>query len=87
MSDKKYYALSDEVIFQIRELLQLALITGTHIVDNMRQMRLEEAVDGSLVLTEEYKQYHLNVVSGLMKEIEALKNQETDSTETTESQN
>jgi hypothetical protein len=29
-----FYALSDELIFQIRELLQLSLLTDTNIVDH-----------------------------------------------------
>ena len=77
MSEKKYFALSDEVIFQIRELVQLAMLTGTNLVDHMRQMRFEEdetnPVKGHLTLTEQYKNYHLSIINGLMEELERLK--------------
>lgn len=43
------YNLSDESISQIAKLLQLAIITGTDIVDNLRLMRLEAREDGTLV--------------------------------------
>tara|TARA_Y100000592_G_C5454218_1_gene310427 strand:+ start:179 stop:418 length:240 start_codon:yes stop_codon:yes gene_type:complete len=34
------YALSDESIGQIAKLLQLAMLTGTDIVDNLRMFRM-----------------------------------------------
>jgi hypothetical protein len=43
------YNLSDESISQIAKLLQLAIITGTDIVDNLRLMSLEAREDGTLV--------------------------------------
>lgn len=78
MSSRKFFALSDEVIGQLRELLQLSLITGTHIVDNMRQLRLEESdiQPGYLTLTPEYVEYFNNSVEKLMDDLEELKKKE-----------
>ena len=45
--------LSDEVIAHIAKILQMAIITGTDIIDHMRMMILDE-VDGEIVLNEEY---------------------------------
>ena len=45
--------LNDEVIAHIAKLLQMALITGTDIVDNLRMIILDEK-EGSLYLNEEY---------------------------------
>lgn len=39
---------SDEVISQIAQLLQVAMLTGTDIVDNLRTLRMVVS-DGSLV--------------------------------------
>jgi CHASE3 domain sensor protein len=39
--DRKTYKLSDDVIIQIRELLQLALLTNTNIVDHLRALIVE----------------------------------------------
>lgn len=53
---KKELRLSDQVIGQIRELLQLSLLTQTNFVDHMRAMRVEESdkTEGALILTENY---------------------------------
>ena len=45
--------LNDEVIAHIAKLLQMALITGTDIVDNLRMIILDEK-EGSLYLNEEH---------------------------------
>lgn len=72
--DKKYFGLNDAVIFQVRELIQLAMLTETNLVDHLRQLRFEESEEnpGLLTLTPEYVQYHNNVVEGLMKQVEEL---------------
>lgn len=53
---KKEFKFSDQVIGQVRELLQLAMLTGTNFVDHMRSMRMEESekVEGGLILSEAY---------------------------------
>ena len=48
------FNLSDASIAQIAKLLQLAIITGTDIVDNLRLMRLTAGEDGYLVPETEY---------------------------------
>ncbi len=45
--------LSDQVIAEISRLLQVALLTGTDVVDNLRLVEIEE-LDGALVLTDNY---------------------------------
>ena len=47
------YKLSDETIASIAKLFQLAILTGTDIVDNLRTLRLEADGD-SLSPTEEF---------------------------------
>jgi|LWDU01.1.fsa_nt_gi hypothetical protein len=37
---KKEYTLSDETIGQVAKLLQIAILTGTDIVDNLRMLKL-----------------------------------------------
>lgn len=55
---KKEYRLSDQVIGQLRELLQLSMLTGTNFVDHCRALRLEESekTEGALILSESYVQ-------------------------------
>lgn len=53
---KKEFKFSDQVIGQVRELLQLSMLTGTNFVDHMRSVRMEESdkVEGGLILSEAY---------------------------------
>lgn len=48
------YKLADSSISQIAKLLQLAIITGTDIVDNLRTLRLSTGDNNSLVPDVEY---------------------------------
>jgi|LakMenE18May11ns_1017448.scaffolds.fasta_scaffold9947725_5 hypothetical protein len=49
------YKLSDDVIGQIAKLLQLAIITGTDVVDNIRTIRVRvDDETGSIVPDPEY---------------------------------
>ena len=45
--------LDDSAIAQIAKLLQMAILSGTDIVDNLRIMRLVSE-DGMLILSEDY---------------------------------
>ena len=47
--------LSDESIGQIAKILQVAILAGTDIVDNLRLVEFEN-VDNELFLTEDYRQ-------------------------------
>ena len=54
MSNLSVVKFSDEVLSQIAKSLQVALLTGTDIVDNFRQFDLEVR-DDKVYLTEDYK--------------------------------
>lgn len=53
---KRELRLTDQVIGQIRELLQLSMLTNTNFVDHMRALRVEESATtaGALILTADY---------------------------------
>lgn len=63
--------LNDEVIAHIAKLLQLAILSGTDIVDNLRMIRLQEA-EGELYLDEEYESQSSNNIAKMLSNIEAL---------------
>jgi len=67
--------INDEVIAHIAKLLQLAMITGTDIVDNMRLMRLT-AKDNELFLETEYAKNSESNISKMLNEVESLSNVE-----------
>lgn len=55
-NNRKELHLSDQVIGQLRELLQLSLLSGTNFVDHCRNLRVEESAktEGALILSEAY---------------------------------
>lgn len=66
------YRLSDDTIGQIAKLLQVAIITGTDIVDNLRTIRLRVG-DGELL--EPTADYIENFERNLNRMIETLAEQ------------
>lgn len=74
MSERKIYRLSDSLIGQIRDLIQLAILTRTNIIDHFRILRLEASPDpgkdSDLVLTPEYVEYYNNTIKKLAEEVE-----------------
>jgi len=72
MSNTNEMVLSDEVIGQVAKLLQLAILTGTDIVDNLRMIRVTlDEEEGNLVLTDEYRAIAEDQVVKLMEEAAA----------------
>lgn len=63
--------LSDEVIAHIAQILQIAIITGTDVVDNMRLVTLEER-EGTMFLNEEYKENAAKNLEKMLNESEVL---------------
>ena len=63
--------LNDEVISHIAKLLQLAIITGTDIVDNLRMIKLEES-EGILYLNEDYLSESNKNIAKMLNEIKTL---------------
>ena len=49
------YTLSDGAIAQIAKVLQVAILTGTDITDNLRLMRFVQTDQGKLTLDPEYE--------------------------------
>lgn len=70
---KKYYKVSDELIGMVRELVQLALLTGTNIVDHMRTLVVEESeLDKRFItVSPEYVESYNVMVEKLQDEAEA----------------
>jgi hypothetical protein len=58
------FTLSDHAIIRIVDLLQLAMLTGTDIIDNLRTLRLSQ--DGSkLIISDEDNQNFIEAVARL----------------------
>ena len=65
--------LNDSVIAHLAKLLQLSILTGTDIVDHMRQVRISEE-GGELYLTEEYENQSEENIQRMLTEIENIAN-------------
>ena len=66
---EKTLKLDDSSIAQIAKLVQLAILTGTDIVDNLRMLRLTE-LEGQLYLSENYREDFAKNLETLMEEAE-----------------
>ena len=75
MDEQTSYTLSDDVIAHVAQLLQLALLTGTDVVDNLRMIRLTPSGEGleSLKLNPEYKENSNSNVEKMMAEVQSYK--------------
>ena len=54
MSKETIFNLNDSTIAQIAKCLQVAILTGTDIADNLRQLELEMKDDGKVGVTDNY---------------------------------
>ena len=64
--------LNDEVIAHVAKILQLAILTGTDIVDHMRLIRLTTGEDNDLLLDEDYAENSQANIERMLKEIDNL---------------
>jgi len=73
---KKAYNLDDNVIAEIARLLQVALLTGTDIVDNLRTIKVER--EGDLVtLHKTYVNSQTENIERMLSEAAELANDDT----------
>ncbi len=73
---KESLRLDDSVVGHIAKLLQVALITGTDIIDHMRMIRLASE-DSNLVLQKEYQEIFDSSLEKMLENVQT----ETENTE------
>lgn len=76
MSNQKTFKFDDTIISTIAKTLQLALLTGTDVVDNLRQIEVQENENGTLSITPNYNSQFEHWVAKLLEELEAHQNSE-----------
>ena len=72
MSENKTYKFDDNVISIIAKTLQLAILSGTDVVDNLRQIEVQENENGMLSITPNYNSQFEHWVAKMLEELEAL---------------
>jgi hypothetical protein len=77
MENTAEYILSDSVIAHVAKLLQLAILSGTDVIDHLRMMRLEEDTNsiGNLCLTDAYSSLSDSQIQKMLEEIEDFNGQ------------
>ncbi|OUU26693.1 MAG: hypothetical protein CBB97_07495 [Candidatus Endolissoclinum sp. TMED37] len=71
--ENNVYTLSDATIAQIAKCLQVAILTGTDIADNLRQLELEIKDNDKVGVTDNYLSTFENNIDRMMNEAETPK--------------
>ena len=67
--NEETYYLCDSAIAQVAKILQIAILTGTDISDNLRQLELAVSKDsGKLTVSENYQKIFNNNVEKMVEE-------------------
>jgi len=68
------YSLSNEVIAHLAKVLQMAILSGTDVVDHLRMIRVtgSEENDDELVLTNEYREISDGQIQKLLDDVGTL---------------
>lgn len=78
------FTFDDTVISTIAKTLQIALLTGTDIVDNLRQIEVQQNENGTLSVTPNYNSQFEHWVAKMLEELETLQETTVASSETEE---
>ena len=78
---KKGYKFDDSVISTIAKTLQIALLTGTDIVDNLRQIEVQNNGDGTMGITPNYNSQFEHWLAKMLEELEEQQNTENSTQE------
>ena len=75
MSKEIEYRLSDEVISQIAKLVQIAILTGTDVVDNLRTIRMAkpDSDESLLMLSDAYRQISEDQIKSMLESAESIR--------------
>ena len=76
MSEQKTFKFDDTIISTIAKTVQLALLTGTDVVDNLRQIEVQENANGTLSITPNYNSQFEHWVAKLLEELETHQSSE-----------
>jgi len=71
---KKVYKFDDTIISTIAKTLQIALLTGTDIVDNLRQIEIQNNGDGTFGITPNYNSQFEHWIAKMLEELETQQN-------------
>ena len=70
--------LQDSAIAQVAKIVQMAILTGTDIVDHLRMLELEEDKEGKLTLEKEYKEVFDRSIEKMLSNVNTQIEEEAD---------
>ena len=72
------YQLSDQIIAEVSRLLQVAILTGTDVVDNLRLLEVQDDPDqeGILILTDAYTERAENNINKMLSEAKGARGED-----------
>ena len=72
------YNLSDQIIAEVSRLLQVAILTGTDVVDNLRLLEVQDDPDqeGILILTDAYTERAENNINKMLSEVKGARGED-----------
>tara|TARA_Y100001938_G_scaffold128154_1_gene181671 strand:- start:1103 stop:1372 length:270 start_codon:yes stop_codon:yes gene_type:complete len=70
--ETKTFTFDDGVVATIAKTLQLAILTGTDVVDNLRTIEVQDNGSGKLTITPNYNSQFEHWVAKMLEELEAL---------------
>tara|TARA_Y100000593_G_C4263010_1_gene313241 strand:+ start:876 stop:1115 length:240 start_codon:yes stop_codon:yes gene_type:complete len=68
MNDNEILTLSDDVISQIAKLVQMAILTGTDVVDNLRTLQLT-VENNQIFCSPDYREVFTNNLNSMLGDI------------------
>ena len=69
--ETKTFTFDDGVVATIAKTLQLAILTGTDVVDNLRTIEVQDNGSGKLTITPNYNSQFEHWVAKMLEELEA----------------
>ena len=70
------FNLTDSTISHIAQLVQVAILTGTDIIDHMRTIELKLDINNSLVLAPEYETRFNSVIKDMLSNVQGQNSEE-----------
>lgn len=67
--------LHDTTISKIAQLVQMAILTGTDIIDHLRMLKLQASDDGHLYVDEEYEKIFNDSINKMLSNAQQVSDQ------------
>jgi hypothetical protein len=68
------YTLSNEVISHLAKVLQMAILSGTDVIDHLRMIKVTESKENNeeLVLTDKYREISDSQIQKMLDDVNSL---------------